>query len=100
MLTKIANGANAIVQDKYITITVQKKTIEDNIANFQRAIREDDNANFRGTAWGMINAYSDFLTHPVVQRETKTMAENNFIAVTFDPRPLMAMLSMVNRIAA
>ena len=36
MLLKLANGANAIVQDKYITITVQKKTIEEARSHFNR----------------------------------------------------------------
>ena len=36
MLTMIANGANAIVQDKYVTITIQKKTVEEARSHFNR----------------------------------------------------------------
>lgn len=36
MLNHIANGANAIVQDKYITITVQKKNVEEARSHFSR----------------------------------------------------------------
>ena len=36
MLTMLANGANAIVQDKYITITVQKKTVQEARTHFSR----------------------------------------------------------------
>lgn len=78
----------------------QKATITDNIANFERALNEDDNLNFRGTAWGMIQAFTDAHTHKIMQRETATMYENNFVAVTFDARPLMAMIAMMNSIAA
>lgn len=45
MLTKIANGANAIVQDKYITITVQKKTVEEARTHFNR-VGSDLRAHF------------------------------------------------------
>ena len=36
MLTMIANGANAIVQDKYVTLTVQKKTVKEAQSHFNR----------------------------------------------------------------
>lgn len=36
MLTMIANGANAIVQDKYVTLTIQKKTVEEASSHFNR----------------------------------------------------------------
>ncbi|MBR3867787.1 MAG: ATP-binding protein [Clostridia bacterium] len=36
MLTMIANGANAIVQDKYVTLTIQKKTVEEARSHFNR----------------------------------------------------------------
>lgn len=65
----------------------------------------NDNQNFKNTMWGMINAYSDFITHKP-HRDTATAAENNFIAVTFDPNKmqntlsLMNFISLVSRIAA
>lgn len=37
MLTTIANEANAIVQDKYITLTINKKTVEEARVHFNRA---------------------------------------------------------------
>ena len=36
MLTMLANGANAIVQDKYVTLTIQKKTVEEARNHFNR----------------------------------------------------------------
>ncbi|MBR2431075.1 ATP-binding protein [bacterium] len=36
MLTMIANGANAIVQDKYVTLTIQKKTVKEARSHFNR----------------------------------------------------------------
>lgn len=45
MLTMLANGANAIVQDKYITLTIQKKTVEEARAHFNR-VGADITAHF------------------------------------------------------
>ena len=50
---------------------------------FIRAHDADDNANFRGTAWGLINAYTDFITHQVPQGKTNTRFEGKFMQVTF-----------------
>ncbi len=36
MLTMLANGANAIVQDKYVTLTIQKKSISEARIHFNR----------------------------------------------------------------
>lgn len=36
MLTMLANGANAIVQDKYVTLTIQKKSISEARSHFNR----------------------------------------------------------------
>lgn len=47
------------------------------------AYHADDNANFRGTAWGAVNAYSDFLTHVEPTRMTKNYDENHFMHVSF-----------------
>ena len=37
-----------------------------------------DIAKFRGTAWGFINAVSDFITHTMPHRNTQNYAENNW----------------------
>lgn len=74
----------------------QKQTVQDKIANFERAMRESDNANFKGTAWGLINAYTDVITHPVVARQTAKTADNQFMAVSFDPRALAKLITLID----
>lgn len=32
-------------------------------ADFRNCFNADDNGNFRGSAWGLVNAYTDFATH-------------------------------------
>lgn len=48
------------------------------------AYNADDNANFQGTAWGLVNAYADYMTHrkPLGRKETRD--ENKFMRLTFD----------------
>ena len=45
MLMNLANGANAIVQDKYVTLTVQKKTVDEARSHFRR-VATDLQAHF------------------------------------------------------
>ena len=42
---------------------------------------DDDLANHRNTGWGMLNAYSDFVTHAQPNRMTKNWEENKFVSV-------------------
>ena len=63
----------------------KRHTLEEQLARFRRAYLEDDNANFRGTAWGVINAYSDFITHKIPQGKADTKDEGKFVTVTFSP---------------
>lgn len=49
------------------------------------AYMEDDNANFRGTVWGMINAASDYISHCSPSRKSDNWQENKFVYVTFNP---------------
>lgn len=52
---------------------------------FMAAYNHDDNSNFRGTAWGMINAYSDFATHLEPTGKSETKHENRFMKTVFNP---------------
>lgn len=51
--------------------------------DFKRAHEAEDNHNFRGTAWGLINAYTDYMTHkdPMTKRDDKY--EGKFVSTTF-----------------
>jgi len=60
---------------------------------------EDDNQNFRGTAWGMINAYTDVLTHQEPSRYTDTWEESKFMKVTFDPSLMQKFVKHVKTFA-
>lgn len=60
-------------------------------ANFIKAYEHNDNSNHRGTAWGLINAYTDYITHKVPEGKTSTKDEGKFMTVTFHP----AMMNLI-----
>jgi phage/plasmid-like protein (TIGR03299 family) len=73
-----------------------KFKMEESRERFKRAYNSDDNGNFRGTAWGLFNAYSDFITHKEPGGKSKTKHENYFIRTTFNPMLIpMAMRAKV-----
>lgn len=73
----------------------QKTTMDEVRAAVKKAYWTDDNSNFTGTAWGAINAMSDYLTHKEPTRQSKHFAETQFITVTFNPLILQALYSTV-----
>lgn len=55
--------------------------IEEDRSFFRACLRADDIADFRGTAWGVINAVSDFATHKEAKRLTATYKERRMLQV-------------------
>lgn len=77
----------------------QKAVINNKILAFEAALNREDNRAFRGTAWGIVNAYTDFITHEEPIRQTATAVENRFVSVTFDPKIMDKVLSVVRSVA-
>lgn len=61
----------------------KRKSLEDARAKFINAHDAEDNRNFRGTAWGMINAYTDYLTHKEPAGKREDRFEGKFVNTTF-----------------
>jgi phage/plasmid-like protein (TIGR03299 family) len=77
----------------------KRKTLEEARERFVKAHEMEDNMNFKGTAWGLINAYTDYITHKVPQGNTDTKFEGKFIKVTFG-QSMNRILALVDSIAA
>ena len=77
----------------------QIERIEEQRTLLKNAYNCSDNQNFKNTMWGMINAYSDFITHKPQINKSSTFNENKFVSVTFDPKAMMNFISLVSRIA-
>lgn len=75
---------NAIINELFPvnddSITEYKRTLlKESKMRFINAYESDDNYDFRGTAWGLVNAYTDFITHKEPRSKKETRFENNFI---------------------
>lgn len=75
----------------------KKATLESARERFLLAHEAKDNANFRGTAWGLINAYTDYITHkdPVKTKQGVNL-ESRFVNTTFkvSMNPIMTAIEM------
>ena len=67
---------------------------------FMNAYNADDNGNFRGTAWGLINAYTDFITHREPTGNSATKEEGKFMTVTFHTGMMNVILQALARAGA
>lgn len=61
----------------------KRKNLEDQRAAFLAAHEQEDNRNFRGTAWGLVNAYTDFITHKEPAGKREDRFEGKFVTTTF-----------------
>lgn len=57
------------------------QNVEMNKARFLEAYDADDNQNFKGTAWGFLNAYSDYVTHAPLSNKPNA-ADSAFMNVS------------------
>ena len=78
---------------KKLAVANEKTTLLNNIYNYE------DNQNFKGTVWGLVNAFADFNTHLLPQRTTKTANESKFVTVTMDPRVIHAFVEFAKQFA-
>lgn len=72
----------------------QKSSFEEKKSRFNLCYNDDDNSNFRGTAWGLVNALTDYETHKE-RKQTPHSADTAFMQVTFDPSIMSRMLSII-----
>ena len=72
--------------------------LEDARTKFRNAYNADDNGNFRGTGWGLINAYTDFITHKPAAGKSETRDEGKFMMVSFHPALMNVILSAIQAV--
>lgn len=60
----------------------QIRRMEEKRDRFMAAYQAEDNQNFIGTQWGLVNAYTDFVTHKPLKKDTPQALENHFIKST------------------
>ena len=72
--------------------------LEEARTKFITAYNADDNGNFRGTGWGLVNAYTDFITHKPASGKNETRNEGKFVMVTFHPAMMNAILTAIRSV--
>lgn len=63
------------------------------------AYKADDNANFTGTVWGLVNGFSDYITHKKIAKKTTNKEDSKFMSVTFDLKMFKAFMDHVKAYA-
>ena len=53
--------------------------LEEEKTKFIKAYQSEDNSNFRGSAWGLINGLTDYITHKEYKRKVENANEKRFI---------------------
>ncbi len=73
---------------------------EKKIQYFKECYNADDNSNFIGTGWGVLNAYTDFLTHMPVGRKCENAEDKRFIRSALNNKECDRMLKEIDNIGA
>ncbi len=81
--TKVTEEEAALIIDSIYPVNEDasdraKRTIEKKKEEFMICMFAPDLLKFKGTAWGLVNAASDFSTHVAPARMTSTYKENKF----------------------
>ena len=106
---KMANkmAANKIGEEKALEIIDKYFLVDDNASTRKvnsneekkviliNAYNAEDNQNFRGTQWGLINAFSDYITHVDPARKTNKSNISKFVNVTFNNVLMNNFINMV-----
>lgn len=81
-MEKVVNYLFPLPDDTRIN-PFKRRNLENQRAAFLKAHEQEDNRNFRGTAWGLINAYTDFITHKEPAGKREDRFEGKFVNTTF-----------------
>lgn len=65
---------------------------------FLNAYNEEDLANFKGTKWGLLNAYSDYITHAPAKRKTENYDMNRFMYITMNTSVMQRFIDILEMV--
>lgn len=80
--TEVSDLVDELFEIKPEFNPTQTKRMEEKRDRFLAAYKAEDNQNFIGTQWGLVNAYTDFVTHKPLKKDTPQALENHFIKTT------------------
>lgn len=83
--------------------SMSQKTIdkvEEEKMKYLKAYNADDNANFKGSAWGLINGLTDYITHQEYKRKVENAEEKRFIDTILVANNLNASVDFIQELTA
>lgn len=97
---KIGDEKALDIIDKYFLVDDNASTRKVNSNEEKKTIllnayNAEDNQNFRGTQWGLVNAFSDYITHLDPARKTNKSNISKFVNVTFNNGLMNNFINMV-----
>lgn len=98
---KIGESKAIEIIDKYFLVDDNASTRKVNSNEEKKAIllnayNSEDNQNFRGTEWGLVNAFSDYITHIDPERKTDKSSVSKFVNVTFNNGLMNNFINLIN----
>lgn len=77
--TKVTKFLNYMFPEKEGMSEKAIVKLEDEKAKFLKAYNAEDNQNFKGSAWGLLNGLTDYITHKEFKRKVELPDEKKFI---------------------
>lgn len=77
--TKVTKFLNYMFPEKEGMSEKAILKLEDEKAKFLKAYNAEDNQNFKGSAWGLLNGLTDYITHKEFKRKVELPDEKKFI---------------------
>lgn len=77
----------------------ERRMIEARTAVAKIFVKDDDLQNNRNNGWGLLNAYSDYMTHSEPVRKTENWEESKFRSVTLQKADMNKMVTLIKEAA-
>lgn len=76
-----------------------RERVEDEKIKFIKAYENEDNLNFKGSAWGLINGLTDYITHREFKRKVENANEKRFIETVLIANNLNNSINYISNLA-
>lgn len=83
-IKNIINGFFKSAKEQIDFTEKQQTLLEEKTNALFAAYKSEDNQNFQGTAWGLLNGFTDYTTHSISKKQMPK-EDSKFLKVTFDP---------------
>jgi len=98
--TQITKFINFMFPEKETMTPALLNRLEDQKNAFYKAYNANDNGNFKGTVWGLINGLTDYITHKPFMRKVEDIAEKKFMDTILFSNDLNNGIKFLTEIAA